>query len=264
MSATSAAQRPRASQRDRPHRTRIVSRRHRRLFWSLGLLAAAGFLGIVLGLMFYRAHVPETYRPGEDSADITHDLDRYAVAAVSAGGVENAGGLRNLSHALPAGAPAPRFTDVTRQAGLGEFRSFAGNRTSQLPEDMGSGVAWGDFDNDGNEDVFVVSAGGALDLPASQLAPSMLFRNLGNGKFQKVENFPDTRIIGMAAAWADYNNDGWLDLVVTGYDSIILFRNEHGVLVRDEKFPSPKGFWTGAAWETTIATATWISTFVDT
>jgi hypothetical protein len=113
---------------------------------------------------------------------------------------------------------------------------------------MGSGVAWGDFDNDGLDDLFVVSGGGSLDLPASQRAPSVLYRNLGNGRFEKVQDFPDLRILGMGAAWGDYNNDGWLDLVVTGYDTIILFRNDHGHLVRDKSFPSPKGFWTGVSW----------------
>jgi hypothetical protein len=113
---------------------------------------------------------------------------------------------------------------------------------------MGSGVAWGDFDNDGLDDLFVVSGGGSLDLPDSQLAPSVLYRNLGDGRFEKVKGFPELRIRGMAAAWGDYNNDGWLDLVVTGYDTILLFRNDHGHLVRDKTFPSPKGFWTGVSW----------------
>ena len=149
---------------------------------------------------------------------------------------------------LPPGAPEPRFTDVTKAAGLASFRQFQGARTSQLPEDMGSGVAWGDFDNDGLDDLFVVSGGGPLGVPASQLAPSVLYRNLGDGRFEKVEDFPDLRIHGMGAAWGDYNNDGWLDLVVTGYDTIVLFRNDHGHLVRDKSFPSPKGFWAGASW----------------
>jgi enediyne biosynthesis protein E4 len=194
--------------------------------WSAGMLAAALGVGAFFVVRWNRSRQPQLYRPGEDMAEIT----------------------RQLAQPMPKGAPQPRFTDVTREAGLASFRSFAGNRTSQLPEDMGSGLAWGDFDNDGNEDLFVVSAGGSLDLPPGERAPSMLFRNLGNGAFQRVENFPETRIIGMGAAWADYNNDGWLDLIVTGYNTLILYRNDHGVFVRDKKFPSPKGFWTGAAW----------------
>ena len=63
-----------------------------------------------------------------------------------------------------------------------------------------------------------------------------------------MQDFPDLRIRGMGAAWGDYNNDGWLDLVVTGYDTIILFRNDHGHLVRDKSFPSPKRLWTGVSW----------------
>jgi tetratricopeptide (TPR) repeat protein len=51
----------------------------------------------------------------------------------------------------------------------------------------------------------------------------------------------------MGAAWADYDNDGWLDLIVTGYDQILLFRNDHGRFVR-VPFASPKGFWTGVSW----------------
>ncbi|HKW97063.1 MAG TPA: FG-GAP-like repeat-containing protein [Bryobacteraceae bacterium] len=229
-----------------------LGRRHRRALWSAGLLALACLAGLPVGLAIYRARQPETYKPGEDLPEITHDLDRDApgstVSTKIPSGRDSAGGLRNIGRPLPAGAPQPKFTDVTSQTGLASFRSFAGNRSSQLPEDMGSGVAWGDFDNDGNDDLFVVSAGGSLDLPESQRAPSLLFRNLGNGKFQKVENFPDTRIIGMAAAWGDYNNDGWLDLVVTGYNTLSLFRNDHGVLVRDTRFPNLKGFWTGATW----------------
>jgi enediyne biosynthesis protein E4 len=230
-----------------------LGRRHRRALWSAGLLAAACLAGSAVGLGIYRARQPEIYKPGEDLTDITHDLDRDTAPesrtpTAPSPSHSPSDSLQNLSRPLPARAPQPRFSDVSRQSGLAAFRSFAGNRSSQLPEDMGSGLAWGDFDNDGNEDLFVVSGGGSLDLPPAQRAPSLLFRNLGNGTFQKVDNFPDTRIIGMGAAWGDYNNDGWLDLVVTGYNTLLLFRNDHGVLVRDTRFPNLKGFWTGAIW----------------
>jgi tetratricopeptide (TPR) repeat protein len=80
------------------------------------------------------------------------------------------------------------------------------------------------------------------------LAPSVLYRNLGNGRFERSEALPETRIRGMGAAWGDYNNDGWLDLVITGYDAILLYTNHRGRLVRDMRLPTPKGFWTGATW----------------
>jgi tetratricopeptide (TPR) repeat protein len=235
---------------------KAISRRHRRITWTVSTLLALASIGSVAAWRIHRDHEPEQYTPGEASADITSAIVERAsrapagaaTPARTAASSRAADPLLDPGQKLPAGAPEPRFTDVTNAAGLGSFRQFQGARTSQLPEDMGSGLAWGDFDNDGYEDLFVVSGGGALNLPDSQLAPSILYRNLGDGRFEEVRDFPETRIRGMAAAWGDYNNDGWLDLVVTGYDTILLFRNDHGHLVRDRQFPAPKGFWAGAAW----------------
>jgi tetratricopeptide (TPR) repeat protein len=156
--------------------------------------------------------------------------------------------LRDPGKPLPKGAPPPRFTDVTKEAGLAAFRTFAGKRTSQLPEDMGGGAAWGDFDKDGFDDLFLVSGGGPLNAPDKDLAPSRLYRNKGDGSFEEARDFPPLRIRGMGASWADYDNDGWLDLAVTGFDTLLLFRNEQGVLKRDTRFASRKGFWAGASW----------------
>jgi tetratricopeptide (TPR) repeat protein len=234
---------------------RPVSRRYRRIAWTVSTLFALASIGGVTAWRVHRDSEPEQYSPGETSADITSVVgERAARAPVRAAPSRTeatarvADPLLDPGRKLPAGPPEPRFTDVTQAAGLGSFRQFQGPRSSQLPEDMGSGLAWGDFDNDGYEDLFVVSGGGALDLPDAELAPSILYRNLRNGRFEAVRDFPEIRIRGMAAAWGDYNNDGWLDLVVTGYNTILLFRNDHGRLVRDSHFPSPKGFWAGAAW----------------
>ncbi len=232
------------------------SRRMRRVAWTVSSLAVLVLIGAIVAWRIHKENEPEEYTPGETSKDITSVLDRStpAVAAPRIQSVKNVVSSRtvdplaNPGTRLPAGAPEPRFTDVTKTAGLTSFHQFQGSRSSRLPEDMGSGVAWGDFDNDGLDDLFVVSGGGSLDLPDSQLAPSVLYRNLGDGRFERVKDFPNLRIRGMAAAWGDYNNDGWLDLIVTSYDTIILFRNHYGHLVRDKSFPSPKGFWTGATW----------------
>ena len=203
-----------------------MTRRQRRLRVTIAILVLAALAGTAIGVRQYRARRATAYEPGESNSDITQALAR----------------------GIPADAPSPRFSDVTRKSGLDGFRTFAGDRTSQLPEDMGPGAAWGDFDNDGDDDLFLVSAGGALTLPPAERAPSELYENLGNGTFRRVADLPETRIIGMGAAWGDYNGDGWLDLIVTGYNTLILYRNEHGRFVRDRRFPEPKGLWAGAVW----------------
>ena len=122
---------------------------------------------------------------------------------------------------LPPNAPVPNLVDVTAEAGLADFVTFAGERSSQLPEDMGPGAAWGDYDNDGDDDLFLGSAGGPLTAPSDRLASSALFENLAPGRFRRVSDFPEPRLIGLGAAWGDVDGDGWIDLVVTGYNSLL-------------------------------------------
>src|SRR4051812_11679060 len=190
-----------------------LSPRRRRLRITGGALFILATLSFCLGTVIYFKTRPAQYRPDEQPSDITSELARH----------------------LPPDAPKPKFSEVTREAGLAAFRNFAGNRTSQLPEDMGPGLAWGDFNNDGYDDLFLVSAGGALNLPTEKLLPCELYQNLGDGTFRKIEGFPETRIHGMAAAWGDYDGDGYLDLIVTGYNALLLFHNEGGTgkFVRD-------------------------------
>ncbi len=208
-----------------------LSPRRRRLRLTAIILSLLTAGGLGLGLFFQLKHRPAQYRPDEQSADITSELARN----------------------LPADAPKPRFTDVTRAAGLAEFRNFSGTRTSEMPEDIGPGLAWGDFDNDGDDDLFLVSAGGAVNLPENQLRPCALFENKGDGSFRPAAGFPETRIHGTGAAWGDYDGDGFLDLVVSGYRALLLFHNESAddggrKLVRVDRFPNPPGFWTGVSW----------------
>jgi tetratricopeptide (TPR) repeat protein len=116
---------------------------------------------------------------------------------------------------------------------------------------MGAGVAWGDFDNDGDDDLFLVGAGGPLTTALGGRAASVLYENLvesGRVAFRPSPAFPETRRQGMAAAWGDADGDGWLDLVLTGYNTLRLFRNEGGQLRPNEGLPDLPGFWAGAVW----------------
>ena len=87
------------------------------------------------------------------------------------------------------------FTDVTKQAGLDV-------------EMYGMGCAVGDFDNDGNDDLYITAIGG-----------SHLFRNLGNGRFADVTAKAGVADSGFpaSAVWFDYDHDGRLDLYVAHY-----------------------------------------------
>ncbi len=203
-----------------------LSKRRRRVLWTSTIATVALVIGSIFLFRAYRARQAQAYKPGEANSDITDSLARD----------------------LPRDAPKPVFTDVTKDAGLGGFVTFAGARGSELPEDMGAGVAWGDVDNDGDDDLFAVSAGGPLSAPEPQLAPSVLYMNDGTGHFSPSPQFPETRIHGMAAAWGDYDADGWVDLIVTGYNTLRLYHNNRGTLVRDARFPEPKGFWSGVSW----------------
>jgi hypothetical protein len=134
--------------------------------------------------------------------------------------------------------PSPsrlRFTDVAESSGI-TFR-HASSRTSVkfLPETMGGGVAIFDADGDGRLDLFFTN-GAAISADTTSATPpdkrdprfwNRLYRNLGDWKFQDVterSGLAGTRY-DFGAAVADYDNDGDIDLYVTGFGGNTLFRN---------------------------------------
>ena len=122
--------------------------------------------------------------------------------------------------------PGLAFTDVTAAAGV-TFRHNSGAFGQKLlPETMGSGVVVLDVDNDGRQDLFFVNGKAWAGRPPSRSLPA-LYRNVGGGRFVDVTRAAGLAVemYGMGGAAADYDNDGFVDLFVTGVGGNRLFRN---------------------------------------
>jgi hypothetical protein len=123
------------------------------------------------------------------------------------------------------------FTDVTERAGI-QFQYRNGEEANHysILESLGGGVALFDYDQDGNLDI-LLTGGGYFDGEKIMGYPCRLYHNDGNGKFTDVTaamglNKPLFYSHGVAVG--DYDNDGFPDLLVTGYGRLALYHNEKG------------------------------------
>lgn len=133
-------------------------------------------------------------------------------------------------------APQPVAIRFQRLAptSLPNFEHFNGqSRASLLPEDNGSGCAWGDYDGDGDDDLYLCNMNGPLLMDSAQrsrLPGSRLWRNDGRGRFSDVTKQAGLTVtrMDMGVVFADYDNDGDADLLVTSLNGVRLYRNTAG------------------------------------
>jgi hypothetical protein len=121
------------------------------------------------------------------------------------------------------------FKDVTAAAGI-RFKHTSGAAGKKyLPETMGAGAAFLDFDGDGWQDVLLANSKGWPGHTGPRALPA-LYRNLGNGSFSDVTRGSgvDVEMYGMGVAAADYDNDGRIDVYLTGLGGNRLLRNVGG------------------------------------
>jgi enediyne biosynthesis protein E4 len=132
---------------------------------------------------------------------------------------------RHLSKAGGAAFPV-QLTDVTREAGILFEHNNGAFGKKYLPETMGSGCAFFDYDNDGWLDILLVNS---MDWPGHyrRRTTMQLYRNNHNGTFTDVTRQAglDIEMYGIGIAVADYDNDGFEDFYVTCYGQNRLFRN---------------------------------------
>lgn len=150
-------------------------------------------------------------------------------------------------------APGFRLVDVSRQAGISVRHRTGASGKKYLPETMGPGCAFLDFDNDGWQDILLVN-GGSLDGSASGGPGLTLLRNQRDGAFRDV-----TRQAGLAVplyalgvAVGDFDNDGFPDIYVTCLGQSRLFANQRNGTFRDVTdiagLGNRRAFSTSAAW----------------
>ncbi|MGE3706118.1 MAG: FG-GAP repeat domain-containing protein, partial [Vicinamibacterales bacterium] len=151
------------------------------------------------------------------------------------------------------GSPGFTLTDATAAAGL-QFRHHNGAYGGKLlPETLGSGCAFLDYDADGWPDILFVNG---MDWPGRQRQRSTLrlYRNNRNGTFTDVTRAAglDVELYGMGVAVGDFDNDGFPDLFVTCVGQSRLFRNTgKGTFVdvtRASGLGTRQAFSTSATW----------------
>jgi hypothetical protein len=145
-----------------------------------------------------------------------------------------------------------RFVDVTRAAGITFTHNSGARGRKYLPETMGSGVVFFDYDADDRPDLFFVNG---ADWPESRRAASTqaLYRNRGDGTFEDVTDRAGlaVELYGIGAASADYDNDGHADLFVNALGPNRLFHNRGDGTFEDvtrRAGVSDPGFGSSATW----------------
>ena len=125
-----------------------------------------------------------------------------------------------------------QFTVRTQEAGLDFVHMNGASPFKHLEETMGAGGALLDVDNDGWLDIFLVDSGSIADPRQGARARHRLYRNRGDGTFEDISARAGLtrRGYGMGACAADYDNDGAMDIYVTGAGQNTLYRgNGRGV-----------------------------------
>ena len=151
-------------------------------------------------------------------------------------------------------APPLPFTDVTDQAGIDFVHHTGAYGERLLPETMGGGAAFFDYDNDGDQDLLLVDSAPWPWRDAEPSSGSRLYRNRGDGVFDNVSASAgvDAPVYGMGVAVGDYDDDGYMDVYLTAVGRNRLLRNVRGERFADATDAAGVG---GAqdAWSTSAA-----------
>lgn len=178
------------------------------LRWSLVAFAAIAIVGAGLVLALRPRQAPPVLQQTELSEARRRELPKVTI-------------------------PQVPFVDVTQQAGIAFVHENGAAGEKLLPETMGGGCAFFDFDDDGHQDLLLINSQRWPwdERPEVEAQATMaLYRNDGHGNFQDVTagSGLDINCYGMGVAVADYDNDGRVDVFISTLGANRLFRNLGG------------------------------------
>ena len=191
--------------------SRGEARIRRAFILSLVAIVAAGVVGIV----FYWLRHP----PAQDQPVVTAQVAAPALPAPP-----------------PDQPPAVTFTDITQAAGIDFVHVNGAYGERLMPETIGSGAAFLDYDHDGDQDLLLVNSRYWEDQAPQDQTPwgpaptQALYANDGQGHFTDVTQAAGLalNLYGMGVAVGDYDGDGWEDIYLTGLNRNHLLRNLGG------------------------------------
>jgi hypothetical protein len=148
----------------------------------------------------------------------------------------------------------PLFVEVpTSSSGISWVHENAMSPSHFLPEALGPGCAFLDYDNDGWMDIFLVNSGPSDFWKPTKPVRNALYKNNRDGSFTDVTEKAGVAgaYFGMGVAVGDYDNDGWPDIFVTAYGKCILYKNNHDGTFTDVTSKAglaTPGWTTSAVW----------------
>ena len=170
-------------------------------------------------------------------------------------GLGAAAGVPPFASGVLRGQAAPTFEEIPPSvSGITWVHENAMSFERYLPETMGPGVAFFDYDNDGWMDLFMVNSGEADIYTPKTPLKNALYRNNRDGTFTDVTDKAGVaggKQFGMGCAIADYDNDGYQDILVTAYGRCTLYHNNgDGTFadVTDKAGVAAPGWTTSAVW----------------
>jgi hypothetical protein len=146
------------------------------------------------------------------------------------------------------------FTDITAPAGIHFTHNNGAFGNKWLPETMGPGCAFIDYDNDGYPDIILINGDDFSGHPHGGATTLKLYHNNGNGTFTDVTRKAGLAVpmFGLGVAVGDYDNDGFDDIFVTALGQSRLFHNNGNGTFSDVTKSAgmwgPNEFSTSAAW----------------